>query len=114
MIDNHTEVVKLMEKMEAALPIPVYLNNNLSRSLRESHNIKIKPTQTVQIGQIHYMGDEGGIGCSLTSKALKNSAKEAFIVSLTHLRVQRIHFLYKEIRAYQLRRIKKLAVQNKA
>jgi hypothetical protein len=113
MIDNRVEVKKLMEKMEAALPIPVHLNNNLSRSLRESHNIKIKPTQVVQIKQIHYMGDEGGIGCSLTSKSLEK-AKQAFIVSLTHLRIKRTHLLYEEMRAYQLKRIRKLAAQDKA
>ncbi|MDM8558313.1 hypothetical protein [Candidatus Parabeggiatoa sp. HSG14] len=111
MIDNRSEVAKLMEKMETALPIPVYLTSNISRSLKESHNIKIKPTQIIHIGQVHYMGDEGGIGCSLTSKYLEN-AKQAFITSLTHLRVKRTHFLYKEIRTYQLKRIGKIATQN--
>jgi hypothetical protein len=111
MIDNPTEVAKLIEKMEAALPILVHPTGNLSRSLKKSHNIIIKPTQIMKIEQIHYMGDGGGISCSLTS-AFK--MQKSIVASLTHLRVAPTHLLYKEIHAYQLRRTKNLAAQNKA
>ncbi len=113
MIDDRIEVEKLMKLMEAALPIQVYLTNRVSHSLRESHNVKIKTTQAVQIGHIIYLGDDGGIGCALISKSLEK-AKQAYITSLTRLRVNRTHPLYKEIRAYQLKRVKKLANQAKA
>ena len=111
MIDDRTEVEKLMKLMEAALPIRAYPSNRLSRYLRESHNVKIKTTQTVQILQIHYLEDGGGISCNITSKSLEKLEQE-FTVSITQLSIKRTHPLYKEIRAYQLKRIKKLANQN--
>ena len=36
-------------------------------------------------------------------------AKEAFVVSLTHLRIDPSHPLFREIRAYQQERVKRIA-----
>ena len=62
----------------------------------------------VLIEKVLYFGDEGGIIC-----VVKNPGKEAIMVSLTHLRVKANHPLAKDIRAYQMRRIKKLSQINR-
>ena len=45
-----------------------------------------------------YGGDEGGILCAIKPW---ESSKQAYVVSLTHLKIPREHPLENEIRAYQ-------------
>jgi len=104
MIDNYNKVIELMHKMEAQLPIPARPTGALVRMMREQ-GIKIPRGQKLQIKHVFYAGDEGGIMCDVT---LSEDAKEAIIVSITHLRVSPRHPLAKEIRAYQRERTKKI------
>ena len=103
MIDDYSEVVDFISKMEKALPIPLYPPKAFVHSMREK-GMKIKPKREVSIEKIFYLGDEGGIMC-----AVKNPGKENIIVSLTHLHVKANHPLAKDIRAYQMRRKEKLS-----
>jgi hypothetical protein len=62
------------------------------------------------IKRTFYSGDEGGILCDITPSP---DAKEAWVVSLTHLRVSPRHPVGEEIRAYQQARNIGLAQQGR-
>ncbi len=108
MIDDQEQVQMLMERMQAALPIPATLTSGLVRGLRDQG--KSVGKRRVLVHSIMYSGDEGGILCSITAPSPE--AKEVVLVSLTHLRVSLKHPLGAEIRAYQQARIDKLARQH--
>jgi hypothetical protein len=105
MIDDYAQAMELIRKMEAHLPIPARPTGAFIRAMREQ-GIKIARDQELQIKHVLYLGDEAGISCDVT---LSRDAKEAIIVSLTHLRVRRQHPLAQEIRAYQRERTRRLA-----
>jgi hypothetical protein len=105
MIDDYAQAMELVRKMEAHLPIPARPTGAFIRAMREQ-GIKIARDQELQIKHVLYLGDEAGISCDVT---LSRDAKEAIIVSLTHLRVRRQHPLAQEIRAYQRERTRRLA-----
>lgn len=105
MIDDYAKVKELMRKMEAQLPISTRPTGALLRMLRQQ-GAKIVRGQELQIQDVFYAGDEGGILCGMT---LSEDAKEALVVSITHLRVDPRHPLAQEIRAYQRERTRKLA-----
>jgi len=105
MIDDYAQAMELVRKMEAHLPIPARPTGACIRALREQ-GIKLARDQELQIKHVLYLGDEAGISCDVT---LSRDAKEAIIVSLTHLRVRRQHPLAQEIRAYQRERTRRLA-----
>lgn len=105
MIDDKAQVMELMRKMEAQLPIPARPTGAFIRAMRE-RGTKIAHDQELQIKQVFYLGDEGGISCNVTPS---REAKEAVVVSITHLRVHRQHPLAQEIRAYQRERTRRLA-----
>jgi hypothetical protein len=104
LIDNYVEAMALIEKMKAQLPISVYPTEAVVHSLRQDNpNITIK--QELQVQDVLYLGDEGGIAC-----AIYLPEKEIVTVtSLTHLRIPADHPLAAEIKAYQTKRTKKLA-----
>ena len=104
-IDDYAKAMELVRKMEAHLPIPARPTGAYRRAMREQ-GIKVAPDQELQIQDVFYFGDEGGISCNVTPS---KDAKEVVIVSLTHLRVPRQHPLAQEIRAYQRERTRRLA-----
>jgi hypothetical protein len=105
MIDDYAQALELVRKMEAHLPIPARPTGAYVRAMREQ-GIKVARDQELQIQDVFYFGDEGGISCNVTPS---KDAKEVVIVSLTHLRVRRQHPLAQEIRAYQRERTRRLA-----
>jgi hypothetical protein len=105
MLDNPMEVRELLHNMAAHLPIPAYATNALVRSLRE-REIKITSKRRVHIEKVLYFGDEGGIMCPITFPGEEDTA---VVVSLTHLRVKSNHPLAKDIRGYQIKRVRNLA-----
>jgi N6-adenosine-specific RNA methylase IME4 len=104
MIDNHDEAMELVQKMEAQLPIIVHPGKVLIQSMREK-GIKLASGQELEIEKVHYLGDEGGIGCGIR---LATKEEGVMVVSLTNLRVIPGQPLTEEIWAYQLERTKKL------
>jgi len=106
MIDDYAKAMELMRKMEVQLPIPARPTGALVRTMRE-RGVQIPHNQELQIKRVFYAGDEGGIMCDVT---LSEEAKEAIIVSVTHLRIPPRHPLAKEIREYQQARTRKLAL----
>jgi len=104
MIDDPTQLNALMQKIEAALPIPAEATSALIRTLKAS-KIKISSKTSIQIDKVFYMGDEGGIACALK---IPGSGGTVTVVSLTHLRIPSHHPLASEVRAYQIARTEKL------
>jgi hypothetical protein len=105
MIDDYDKTMELMHKMEAQLPIPARPTAAFFHSVQKK-GIRVTRDQQLQIKHLVYAGDEGGIMCDVT---LSRGAKEALLVSITHLRIDPRHPLAQEIRAYQKERTKRLA-----
>ncbi len=105
-IDDQEEVKKLIAAMEKHFPISAEVLRGQARYL-QSKGMNLPPHRTVQISSLFNMGDDGGIMCGISPK----DSKEAVVISITHLKVHDRHPLFKEIRAYQKKRIKALENQ---
>jgi hypothetical protein len=104
MIDNQKQVSALMQKLKLNLPIPAKATDSLIRNLRQN-SINISPESHIEIKDVMYMGDEGGICCAI--KVIEQ--EEIVVVSLTNLRISNTDPLSPDVRAYQTLRTKKLA-----
>jgi uncharacterized iron-regulated membrane protein len=107
MIDNYAEAMKLIQKMKAHLPFTVRPTRATVQSLRQS-GAKIRADQDLRVDDVVYLGDEGGIACTIYLP----EQKTATITSVTHLDIPSDHPLAEEIKAYQARRTQKLAQSN--
>jgi hypothetical protein len=103
MIDNQKQVNTLMQKLKTNLPIPAKATDSLN--LRPN-SINIFPDSHIEITDVMYMGDEGGICCAIK---IIEQEEIAVVVSLTHLRLFNTNPLSPDVRAYQALRTKKLA-----
>ena len=104
MIDNEKEVHELMEALQEHLPMQAYVTSPVVASLRRQ-NADIKVDDAVTIDSVLYMGDEGGVACSIGLAG----GTSIVVASITHLRVDSNHPLARRIQAYQLRRSQRLA-----
>ena len=108
MIDDPDKTDILISKLKRALPIDAGLTKELQRLLAtKSPEIPI-PTRCQMIDVLN-LGDDGGVACCLDIGGPETTA--AHIVSITHLIFDRRSPLFREIDAYQRRRIKKLKQQ---
>ena len=91
----------LIERLKPSLPMIATPSKVLIANMRrrEDNPVKLKPKQRLKIEVCHYAGAEGGIACGYMVK------DQLIISSLTHLKLDPKHPLYKEMRAYQLARI---------
>lgn len=105
MIDDPRTVARLMDQMQAHLPMPAFPTKEIVRILRRG-GAKISVDRALSVKRVFYLGDEAGIACDVTPG---RDAKEAFIVSLTHLRIAPHHPLFRPILAYQLERVRRIA-----
>jgi hypothetical protein len=105
MIDDPFEVMTLVEKLEASLPIPARPARNYLQNIRKQTD-KILPDQELSIKAIHYMGDEGGICCAIAP--FSSTGKEQFVMSITHLEFDPSHPLTAQIVDYQTKRTRNI------
>jgi hypothetical protein len=105
MIDNYAQAMALVERMNASVPIPARPTRQVVDLLR-SKGVSLGADPKLEIRDVFYGGDEGGIMCDVTPGA---EGKEVVVCSLTHLRVYPRHPLAGEIRAYQQTRTRRLA-----
>jgi hypothetical protein len=103
-IDDPAAAADLIAAMWPHLPIAASATPELARSLRP-RGLTVGHGRSLFIRELFYMGDEGGICCDVTPSA---GAREGFVVSLTHLRIDPGHPLYQPIRAYQRARVRAL------
>jgi hypothetical protein len=104
-IDNYAQATVLVEHMTASVPIPVRPTRQVVDLLR-SKGVSLGADPKLEIKEVFYGGDEGGIMCDVTPGGM---SKEAVVCSLTRLRVHPKHPLAVEIRAYQETRTRRLA-----
>jgi hypothetical protein len=105
MIDNPKQVTTLMQSLKTHLPIPAKATDALIRNLRNSP-INISSNAHMEIMDVMYMGDEGGICCALK---ILDQDEVVVVVSLTHLRLPNTSPLSPDVLAYQTLRTKKLS-----
>jgi len=105
MIDKPKQVTTLMQKLKSHLPIPAKATDALIRNLR-TNSINLSANTGIEITDVMYMGDEGGICCALR---VIDQEEVAVVVSLTHLRLLETNPLSADVAAYQTLRTKKLA-----
>jgi hypothetical protein len=94
-----------MRKVKKHVPIPARGTGGLVRTLGDKR-VRLPATQRVQIEEVFYAGDDGGILCAIKGSG---DEKTAVVGSLIHLRIAGNHPIAQDIRAYQLARTQKLA-----
>lgn len=104
MIDDLEKSVALVERMRAGLPMRAVAGEALRKMLQEGSK-RVYPRRC-RVTEISYLGDEGGIACTLDFDF--GDGGQALIVSITHLGFDRGNPLAREIGAYRKRRIKRL------
>jgi hypothetical protein len=106
MIDNYEQAMALIEKMKANLPIEVQTTPELRQIMEEQGDYyQLEPEFWIE--KVFYAGDEGGISCALR---IEPDSKQAYVVSLTHLRIPKDCPLFPEIQDYQQKRRIGLAI----
>jgi hypothetical protein len=103
-IDDESEAMALMGRIKISLPIPARPSRDLVKLLSKK-GILLDRYRDVQIKDVHYLGDEGGIMCDITPADME---KTPILCSITHLLFHPEHPLSEEIRAYQKERNRKL------
>lgn len=106
MIDRPDQVGRLMERLNAALPIPARVTPELQIMLRQQRGV-VMPA-SCSITWVSYAGDEGGIVCRLEARP---EPAEAVFTSITHLRFDPRLPLAREILACQKHRVNRLRRQ---
>ncbi|OQY50993.1 MAG: hypothetical protein B6240_00705, partial [Desulfobacteraceae bacterium 4572_87] len=93
-------------KIKTELPLTARPNSE-TRNLLSKQGIVY--TREVEIEEVVYLGDEGGISCQLRPS---EKSGPLIVVSLTHLFVDPSHPLSADIMAYQIERMQKLKQTN--
>jgi hypothetical protein len=106
MIDHPDQVERLMQNLNAALPMSARVTPELQATLRKQNGIEV-PASCI-VTWVSYAGDEGGIMCRLDTGA---DTPNAVFTSITHLRFDPRLSLAREIVAYQKHRAKRLRRQ---
>ena len=108
MIDDPDKTNRLVDALEASIPIETRLSASLIQTLSKSSPDVAIPARC-NVASVFYMGAEGGIVCALDIGG--PDTKTPHLVSITHLVFERKLPLFSQIDAYQRRRIKKLKQQ---
>jgi hypothetical protein len=109
MIDDLEKTDLLLKKLKTVVPIETRLSPGLKRLLAEQSPAAPIP-ETCNVIDVLYTGDEGGIICCLDIGGPE--ARNANLVSITHLSFHRHAPLFREIDRYQRHRVKKIKKQN--
>ena len=108
MIDDPAKTDRLVEALEASLPIETRLTASLIQTLSKGSPDVAIPTKC-NVVSVVYAGEEGGILCALDIGGPDTQA--VHLVSITYLIFERKLPLFSQIDAYQRHRIKKLKLQ---
>ena len=109
-IDDRVETRKLLQDIEANLPIAVRLNAHGISSLREQGKYIENSDDVLQVDSVLYTGDMGGILCAIECQMDADSDKKLLMTSITHLKIDPSHPLAEQIKRYQKKRIASMAI----
>ncbi|AMO55833.1 hypothetical protein GZ77_08015 [Endozoicomonas montiporae] len=104
----------LIERLKPHLPMFVTPGKSMISQFRSNDqtSVKIKKGMKLKITNCHYIGSEGGL--ALACEISTPTGKQVVIMSITQLRLDPKHPLYKELRAYQLGRSQWLAMNHRS
>jgi hypothetical protein len=105
MIDHPDRVERLLDRLQAVLPLPTRMTPELVATLAKDHT-GLSPA--CAIVSVNYAGDEGGVVCRLDCQTERNTAIYA---SITHLRFDPRLTIARDIIVYQKHRVKALRRQ---
>jgi hypothetical protein len=108
MLDNPEKTARLLAALKAAVPFEVELTPFVVKEL-QSKNVANGDWIPRTVSDLSYAGDEGGIVCHIVSQ----DKREAFVISLTHVRMPRTMPLAAAVADYQKHRVKKLKKQGR-
>jgi hypothetical protein len=108
-IDDYDQAMALTEKLKAHLPLQVRPTRQIAKQM-QAQGKTLDPNREYTVDSVLYAGDMGGITCALKADS---GDKEAFVFSITHLRIDPEHPLATELQAYQSRRTRALAIQDR-
>lgn len=105
----------IIDKVKPDLPIKVYPEKEILAKLRENFEDESISKGTIfEIHSMYYMGDEGGITCEIQIPNMDvENAKAVFLCSITHFRIKKGEPHYAALEKYRIKRIRKLARQQK-
>jgi len=105
----------IINRVESTLPILVFPERDILPKLRENFEDNSIGLKTEL--EIHNMVDareEGGLICEIRPKGMTSEeAKAVFLCSITHFKIKRGEPYYKELEKYRIKRIRRLARQNR-
>ncbi|WP_067517628.1 hypothetical protein [Endozoicomonas ascidiicola] len=106
-------VLDLIERLTPYLPMVAHPGKGLIASYRQSSadqpKIKFRKDHKLIVTAAHYLGDEGGLSLAYASPVSGDGY--VMVTSITHLKLDPKHPLYKELRTYQLARVSRLQKQ---
>lgn len=103
----------LIERLKPHLPMFAMPGKSMINQLRnDQSSVKIKKGMKLKLTDCHYMGSDGGL--ALACEIQTPNGKHVLIASITQLRLDTRHPLYKELRAYQLGRSQWLAMNHRS
>ena len=98
-IDDHNEGEALIAKIEEYIPVSAEVERKQAAYF-QLQGIPLPLHRQIKIYSVLNIGDEGGILCAISPP----NSKKPVLVSLTHLKINNRHPLFKEIYAYQKKR----------
>lgn len=105
----------LIQKTSCNLPIKVYPEREILAKLREhfeDQSINLK--SEFEIHSMSDLKDSGGIVCEIRPKEINEENLETtFLCSITHFKIKKGEHNYQELEKYRIKRIRKLARENK-
>lgn len=107
MPNRHLSTEDLISRLQQLLPFSAFVTKHALAALASQGKPPIRNKQRIEIDKVLDGGDDGGIMCAAPIKG----GKEALFISITQLRFDMNHPLHKEVRAYQIDRTKRLAVE---
>ena len=108
MLDDPEKTALFISRLKGLLPLDAGIATELRRSLAEK-SPEVPIPARCKVVDVLNLGDEGGVACCLDMGGSNTTA--VHIVSITHLLFDRRSPLFREIDAYQRRRIKKIKKQ---
>jgi hypothetical protein len=108
MIDDPEKTENFISRLKDGLPINAIIPKDLRRNLA-AKSPETPITTNCQVVDVLNLGDDGGIACCLDIGGPDTTA--VHVVSITQLMFDRRSPLFREIDAYQRRRIKKIKQQ---
>lgn len=110
-IDDYEAAIDLSKRLNATMPFQVRVGKELLKKM-QSGGESVTANTLFNVTLVAYSGDVGGINCGL-EPADGELLSSAYVVSITHVKIDSAHPLAEEVQTYQQNRIRGLKLQEK-